>query len=184
MAKTRTAPSFLIGIDAGFQGMGYAVFSPHTKKFLEAGSFRTKKTAKKRKLRVADDDVDRCQFLVRSLNELFDKCPPIAVFVELPNAGAKGARANRAMGLATAIIVTMLESRKIPVSYLIPSDVRKALCGKVSAAKEEAAQVVLDEYPNGPWPDVKAEREHAIDAAAALLASRNDPLYLMGIRRA
>lgn len=184
MAKTKIQPSFLIGIDAGFRGMGYAVFSPHTKKFLEVGSFRTQKAAKKLKLRVSSDDVDSCQFLVRSLNGLFDKCPPIAVFVELPNAGAKGARANRTMGLATAIIVSILESRKIPASYLIPSDVRKVLCGKRNAGKEAAAQVVLDAHPDVSWPTVDADREHALDAGAVLMASENDPLYLMGARRA
>jgi len=166
----------VMGIDCGLTGMGYAVAMDG--KLVISGALRTESSAKKRKLRVADDDLQRVQFLVRGLNELLTQYAPAAVFVEMPTAGAKGARANRGMGLSTGLLVAVLEMHAMPTSYLIPSDVRKILCGKASAGKDEAAEVAIKHY-GGPWPEVKAEREHAVDAAAVLLASVNDPLYRM-----
>ncbi|MFS8536089.1 MAG: hypothetical protein FWJ65_13120, partial [Limnochordales bacterium] len=98
----------VMGIDAGFQAMGVVIAQGRT--ILHAATCRTEPQARKRGVRVADDDAERCQQLARFLLNVIREWRPQGAVVELPHGGAQGARANRSMGMATGVVAAVLEA--------------------------------------------------------------------------
>lgn len=179
----------LLGIDAGFQAMGTVIVElddvgnggPSFRQILHAESFRTKPSSKKRGIRVADDDAERCQELARFLIDTIRSHQPAGAVVELPSGGAQGARANRAMGMATGIVVAVLEVAELPVEWVTPGDVKKAATGRADGSKEAVQDAVRETFDWGQgdknhWPRHKWAQEHVADAAAAVLAAEGGTL--------
>lgn len=116
--------------------------------------------------------------VVRNLHMMFD---PEAYFIEFPHAGAKGARAIRAMALASAYLMTalhMLYARNVVA--MLPSAVKKAITGDASADKD-----VVEVRVRKLWPDFSFEqaepkktiRHNLIDAAAVCCAATTTKEY-------
>lgn len=165
----------IMGIDAGFTGMGVVVAEGRTVVFARTG--RTEKNSDKRSIRVADDDTERCQHQVRFLLDVIATYKPLGLVVEMPSGGAQSARANRAMGMATAIVGAVAEVTGLPLEVVTPQMVKKAATGRNDGAKEAVEAKVRTEFDWGIWmPKTKAEREHVCDAAGTLLAARNGTL--------
>lgn len=173
----------LLGIDAGFAALGVVIIEDGT--VLHAEAARTARTTKKKRgLRVADDDADRCQQLARCLAWIIEEWRPAGAVVELPGGGARGARAHRAMGMATALVAAVLELSDLPAEWVTPAEGKKAAAGRMDASKEQVQHGVRRafQWPEGAaWP--ACEAEHIYDAAAAVLAARNGTLA-RALRRA
>lgn len=189
----------LLGIDAGFQAMGTVVVElgdagdgdPARRRILHAETCRTERTAKKRGIRVADDDAERCQELARFLFDVIRTYQPAGAIVELPSGGAQGARANRAMGMATGTVVAVLEIAKLPAEWVTPQMVKKAATGRMDGSKEAVQEAVREAFDwnrgvkgdkgrsgdvQSHWPKYKWAQEHVADAAAAVLAAEGGTL--------
>lgn len=189
----------LLGIDAGFQAMGTVIVElgdmgdgdTAFRQILFAETCRTKRTAKKRGIRVADDDAERCQKLARFLLDIICTHNPAGAVVELPSGGAKGARSNRAMGMATGVVVAVLEIAKLPAEWVTPQMVKKAATGRNDGSKEAVQEAVQEAFDWGRgvggdkgrggdvrshWPRHKWAQEHVADAAAAVLAAEGGTL--------
>lgn len=165
----------ILGIDAGFVAMGLVL--AEGRRILEARVLRTERGETKRAVRVADDDAERCQVLARGLWAALQEWRPAGAVVELPHAGAQGARANRSMGMATGIVVACLEVAKLPAEWVTPAHV-KAAAGSKGASKadvEEAVRAAFD-WCAAVVPKAASLREHVMDAAGALLAARQGTL--------
>lgn len=166
----------LLAIDAGFAAMGIVVAEgPHV---LYAETVRTERTAKRRRIRVADDDAERCMQLARRLLWVIRALGVAGAVVELPHGGAQGARAARAMGMATGAVAAVLESMSLPAEWMLPGEVKAAVAGRRDATKQDVAAAVkakLD-WSQVEVPQAQAEAEHIYDAAAALIAARDGPL--------
>jgi len=165
----------VMGIDAGFQAMGVVIAQGRT--ILHAATCRTERQTKKRGVRVADDDAERCQTLARFLLDMVQTYRPAGAVVELPHGGAQGARANRSMGMATGVVAAVLEATGIPAEWVTPSDVKKAATGRRDGSKEAVAQAVRRAFTwQAAPPSTKTEAEHVFDAAGALLAAEHGML--------
>ena len=169
----------ILGIDAGFTHMGVVVVDWPAKRIVYKDTMQTKKSAGKRGLRVADDDAERCQYLVRALLAVLRDWQPAGAVVELPSGGSQSARAHRAMGMSTAIVAAVLEMGGIPTEWVTPMAVKKETTGHVHASKQDVQSAVSTLFT---WPDVRTPAtvfEHQADAAAAVWAARHGVLVRM-----
>lgn len=171
---------YVIGIDAGFTHTGISVFkviNGHTK-FHKCLTVKTEKTEKKKQVRVADDDAERIMKLILEMDKFLAECVEgdnkVYCVVELPSAGAQGARALRAMALITGAIVTYVTVKNIPTEYVTPNDVKIAVTGKKTASKDEIMDTMrwmLRSY-SGQLPKTKEAFEHIADSVGAILHVR------------
>jgi len=172
---------YILGIDPGFGAMGLAVVDvrPDWWEVRYHQAVRTKRSARKRGVRVADDDAERARQLASALDEIIRTHRPMGAVVELPSGGARGARANRAMGIATGVVVAVLQLHGLPVEWVTPEDV-KSVTGGRHASKEAVQEAVrqLLSWTCG-WPEEPWAQEHIADAAAAVLSAQDGMLVRM-----
>lgn len=161
----------IAGIDVGLVATGIVLVDCAAKPpaIVRYATLRTERQAGKRGLRVADDDARRASELALWLREqLVGVAGAVA---ELPTGAAQGARANRAMGLSTGIVVATLALAGLPAEWVTPGDGKRAATGRRDASKEQVQASVLERFR---WPALGRyawEREHVADAAAAVLAA-------------
>lgn len=171
----------IVGIDLSFRNTGLVVARPvHTAlgyEIIDLCNVRTHKADKKKALFVAQDDVTECQKLYEGVSQAIASWNPTAAVVELPTAGAKGARANRCMGMATGMVAALAASTGLPFIWVQPDDSKIEMCGKRTASKEEMIRQAKKNWPKAPWPTSDAQAEHVADAAAALLVARRSDVY-------
>lgn len=171
----------VLGVDLAFRNTGLVLAKPcladpgYT--IVATHCITTEKADKKKQIFAAIDDVRCIQEVVRELQQFIGAENISVIFAECPNAGAKGARANRAMGIATAILATYVEMEKISTLWVLPDDIKKKLCGKRNASKEEIQSVVMKVWPDAAWPKAKGKLEHVADAAGALIVGRDSDIY-------
>ena len=183
--------SLILGVDVGFVATGLALVDVRASTIVAVAVVRTERQAKKRGIRVADDDAERCCILRRGIWDFLrghrdtvyserglGADPPheriSGIVAELPHAGAKSARAIRSMALATGACVATFDELGLPVEYVTPRDV-KLITGSAKAEKADVARAVdrrltfatLAELE--PFP--RSLHEHVYDAAAAVLAA-------------
>jgi len=167
----------VLGVDVGFVATGLAVveLAPVGERdlVLAVETVRTVASGKKRGLRVADSDAERCQEVARAVLRVARQWDVSGLIVELPNAGAQGARPNRAMGMATGVIAACVEALVLPVEWVTPFDVKKVATGRRSGTKEQVQEAVtrLLEWAPGTISRVASRREHEADAAGAVRAA-------------
>lgn len=170
----------IIAIDAGFTSCGWAVLEPGPVRPIALGCIRTEKSNRKGAVRVADDDIRRCQEVARVLSRTIRTHRVGGVIAELPSAGAKGARAITCMARAGAIVAVVAELWRLPTEWVTPGEI-KLLTGSKAASKDEVEAVVLKRWPamSAKLPRAKCEREHVADALAAFLAAEHGSLVRM-----
>ena len=171
----------VLGIDAGFTATGLTAIelgaSGQLSQVIASKCVRTQPTKDKRAVRVADDDAERCMFLARAIQAFLQGWDPRAVVVELPGGGAQGARAIRAMALATGVVSAVLANNGYPVEWVTPQAVKKAATGRRDGSKEDVQQAVIARFDWGEQlPKTAAEREHVCDAAGAVMAAEHGAL--------
>lgn len=180
--KTFTA----VGMDVGFRKTGLAFFqvSAAGDELVDAVTVCTGDD-------VADSvlagDVLSCLTWCERVDGFMAKHSPVLLFAEVPHGGAQGARANRCMGMATALAAAYLHSRLIQFEIYSPHDVEKALGvvlpvgegrklskgDRTAWKKSRLAKKVSEAWPGfKAWPSTKRLREDATDAAAAYLCGR------------
>lgn len=175
--------NYVWGIDAGFNNSGVVVAKPvktGIETLVHAVVIRTKSLrSKKNKMTVMLDDVQRLQTLARGLGELYEQYPPAFIAIEMPHAGAQGARANRCMAMATGVFVTWLAVYGKSYKFLQPSACKKAVLGIGRARKDETKEAVATKIELSfrgrvrfDWKDFGVRAEHLFDATAALVAGR------------
>lgn len=173
------ADAFL-GADSGLQATGLVVVEvDHDKlRVIAMRCIQTEPHHRKHNIYQIDDDTRRCVEIARGVRELYRSNPFRGAVVELPAGGARGSRANRAMGLAHGVIVGALQGLDVPVECVMPEDVKVFAGGKRHATKEQVQRGVLKALD---WSEVESNYgfkrpanrwEHIADAAGALLARR------------
>ena len=176
----------LLGLDPGLATMGWTVieFTPTGDKFVEAGVLRTEKSDKKRVVLASDDNLRRAREAADKLYYLFQTyqfsaiCAESMSFPRSSSAAAKVAMVWGALAMLTAV-------HPISVVQASPQEVKKHLCGKRDASKEEVEAEVKKRYPTmeAALADVpKSFREHPYDAAAVLLTAMDKSELIRAIR--
>jgi crossover junction endodeoxyribonuclease RuvC len=170
----------VLGIDPSFCATGLAAIglSPTGERILETGVIRTAPQHKKRHILVGDDDARRVTEIAQGIDAWIRKYAPVAIVVEAP-AGSKHARAARALALSVGTVITTAVLRGIPLVQVQPLDVKRAVCGRKNAAKEEMIAAVEQRFPEVKWPSPASVVEHAADAIGAVLAGEDSPVIQM-----
>lgn len=163
----------LLALDVGFAKMGWCIFIGGEP--IEWGIIKTAKT-KKKMVRVADDNASRAAYVAKELAEILDTFEVEGVVAEIPHGGAQSAKAMAFMASATALVSAVLSILDVPVEYVTPSEVKKAICGKLSASKDEMMEGVRNRYSHISFPTTKAQFEDVADAIGAYIAARDGNL--------
>jgi Holliday junction resolvasome RuvABC endonuclease subunit len=178
ISEKKLAVPGVLCIDAGFANCGWVVIQNH--KVTAGGVIVTKKTEKKHKMRVADDDVRRCQETFKELYRIYLE-PQYGIkymLVELPSSGGKSSRAVSSMARAQAVVACLSQVTNLPTEWVTPRDLKLAVCNSQSASKEDIEAAVMKWHPEmAPiMPKAKSRREHVTDAVGAFVASENTQL--------
>ena len=177
----------ILALDVAFSNTGWAIleYSDNEWKCLDAYVITTKPEHKKKKLRVADDDVRRSTELFATLSAIMVQANIKGVVAELPTGGAQGARPNRAMGMATSVAACLVEQFKVPAEYINPNDSKKTVTGNKNASKKQVQDAIIKKYPTctksfklkrGSQTEYENKFEHAADALAAFECAKEGVL--------
>lgn len=178
----------LIGIDSGLAAFGVAVadVSDAGLRFGHVEVWTTRPTAKKRRIRKADETAERIRTLAGCLHQLVVQMKPIALCVEavaLPFGRSRPSVVS-ALGRARGIVDTLAEVHRLPVLEWTPQEVKRVITGTEDASKDAVRVGLEAKYVElaAQWPVQKTLVEHAADAAAVIHASRNADVVLAALR--
>lgn len=160
-----------LGIDPGLASFGVALVSVEADgiELKNAEVIRTEKSPKKRTVLQADDLVRRLREIANVLEDWF---PPVDVVCAESMSWPRNASAAAKMASTWGLIVAIADGR--PLIQASPQRIKRVLTGSASASKGAVAEAVRTRFHN--VDDILAhvpasKREHAYDAAAAVLAS-------------
>ncbi len=171
-----------ITIDPGFSACGYGIIQREqgVDTVRELGVFRTKKSPKKMRVLQNEDNFSRAREIGEGLYDLFHVYDIDVITFEafsLPQKGSKPVIVK--MTLPYGLLAMLSVVYDVPVVMCTPQHVKKIVCGRVSASKEQVREVMIERYKE----DAAIERfrseypaslhEHAFDALAVYVASES-----------
>lgn len=166
----------ILAVDAGVANIGYAVMENELQEDwrpLEIGLIRTEADPRKKRIRAADDDMQRVAAATRELSQVIGNFNIKRMCAELPPGGAKSAAALKFLCYAGAILAATAEHFNLFVEYYSPGEVRKCITGKWTASKEPQTEAMIKMYPQlMELFTTKQEREHPADALAVFETAR------------
>jgi Holliday junction resolvasome RuvABC endonuclease subunit len=168
----------IISLDVAFRRLGYIVFDLALKPIV-CGVIETKPSAKKQKVRVADDNARRSAAIAAELESLIKTHSVKLILAELPSGGAKSSRAIVQMGMASTVVAVVSELLKIPAVWCTPSEAKEALVGHRKASKDEMISRARLEVKGVTLPTSNAYCEHIADAYGVMKALRHDNMVRM-----
>ena len=167
----------ILGYDPGLAAAGAVVYDPDFGKFVASYPLKTKKDSGPKKVYSSDDFVRRCREQAAGLWQIVHCFDATAICSEAASwprhfAGIK----SIAAGVAVTVAIAECHGH-IPVYTMQPQAIKKAICGKVSATKDEVQAVLEKRYPeliDMITGDAKV-RSDQWDAAAAVVAALEIP---------
>ena len=186
---------YVLGIDPGFANVGYAVVSlaatyDHV---LAMGLIRTEKAAKKTKTRASEDNLVRAKEIAAELASIIDKYK-ISVICAETMSYPRNAAAAAKMAMCWGVIATLAHRYNLPVTQASPQEIKKSLCGRKDASKEDVQDAIHKLFPvtdnrvtNCVRPSILqavplSMREHPFDALAAVVACKESEVLLLARR--
>lgn len=169
----------ILGIDPGFRHSGGVEFNPNTNK-VEAYWAVHSPNKNNEELSVSRGDFMDALAMVRGIKlRVCDASGCLverikSVVVELPHGGAKSSRAARSMGIITGILAGLADTWNKPFFTYRPAEVKKYMTGKGNASKNKVEEAVIESVGEDWMPSKKKDREHIVDATAAVLAALKD----------
>lgn len=141
----------LIGIDVGFANTGVVIMNAPDLIIETVKVITTEKDENKRSMRVADQRIQRIQYIIREISSLLIeetlvKGHNVFVAVEAPHGGAQSGNAMRDMAAALSIIVTILYMMDLPTDFLSPSEVKLIATGKKTGSKDEIIKAMCKRF--------------------------------------
>jgi len=178
----------VLGIDSGFASAGYAIVGldrdslhVHT-----LGVVRTAASAKKLKVKAADDNMRRGREITSQYHPFLTP-RVIAICMESPSL-PRNASTSFKMGIFYGIVAALVEIYDVPVVQVSPQALKKGVCGKSTASKEEIARA-LDLRFSRSFTDELVQRgipagmhEHAYDALGTIVASEDSEVLRLARR--
>jgi Holliday junction resolvasome RuvABC endonuclease subunit len=168
----------LLGIDAGFAELGWAVLRDG---ILEAtGRIRTAKGNRKRGLHSGSDDARRIDEVRRALLVVLDTWAPDAVGYELPS-GSQRARQAQSLGFAHAIVRCIVRDwdDTMPLLEVTVLDARRSVCGSAKPTEATTHDIL-----RGRWGGLAGRSPHELDAVAVAVCASGSDVVRMLARRA
>jgi len=173
----------ILGIDPGIAGTGLAVLGLGRRlTVVELASVRTLPTARKAKLRQADDDATRLRVILAALDDILDRHRPVVLAYEAP-LGSKGVRAAKSLAYVIGGVVAVAAQRNIPALAVFPAEAKLVATGSKTASKAEVEAGLRKRFAlDGVAPVAKVDREHAFDALAVALVARESEVVVAMLR--
>ncbi len=173
----------LIGIDAGFASIGYAILdldslSPNSETVVDLGVIRTELSDKKRKVLATEDNFRRAREIFQELELLYQQTQPRVLCVESMS-WPRNAASSAKVGIGWGCIVSFAHVHGLAVTQASPQEIKKRVCGKKDASKEEIQAQLIKRYPSIEGllaKTISTQREHACDALAAIVTGFNSEI--------
>ena len=166
-----------MGVDPGFASMGLAVLDGTS--LVACDVVKTaKERAPRAQLRVSVDDARRMGELCAAIESMVEDSGAGAVAVEVftvvPGKMAGGAVKT---AMAYGALYALARARGLLWLPLVPTDLKRALCGRASASKGEVQHAVEARIAGATEALArlaKGKREHAADAMASALVGADE----------
>jgi Holliday junction resolvasome RuvABC endonuclease subunit len=178
---------YILGCDPGFASFGYCIMQllPDTERIISVNVIRTKKSNKKQKVLVADDNFRRARAIAAVLREVVVGFQPKAIAAEAFSPPRNASNAAK-VALSWGILADIVEDFQLPMVQASPQRIKKQLTDKTSATKEEVQEVLQSRYPGqfDPFTNStpRGQWEHGFDAAASVVAGLNEDVLRMARR--
>jgi len=179
-------PFRLLAIDPGFAALGIALVTVEQRVagkltfHVEAAKLiETTKDDRKSTVLAADDNVIRLLALHGKLAAFYEEAfaptnphrhLPLRALCAEGQSWPRSASVAAKVGMAWGVLASFAASYALPVFQLSPQKVKKQLCGKLSASKEEVAAEVHRRTGFAALDVPASKREHLFDAVAVALA--------------
>lgn len=162
----------IVAVDPGFKSVGVVITDEDTMVPEVLKVLHTVKASKKaiKKIRVADDDCRRLKELQDAFCALLPDDLKYVLAIETFSSFKGGYKA--ALGYAMAI--TIANSHRRPVFPFVPQDIKREMCGKMSASKQEVQDKVFGIFGINEKDFNKGDREHIADALALTLLVKKE----------
>jgi len=165
-----------LGFDPGWAHFGYAiadVLLDETTRLevvpIELGTWSTKPSAKKQRIRQANDDRRRGMELADAIFKLIARRNPSMLCAESP-VGSRMARQAGVLGRANGIVDAVAATYELPLLEATPVDLKKAVAGNGKAGKEHVESALRRRYMTGRELFGDTVPDHAWDALGAIVA--------------
>lgn len=196
MQRVSLQTPIVLGLDPGFANLGWALATWEDEKLrvLNLGAIHTKKANKKQHILECEDNFARAQELAQEIRRFFDNYRVVAVCAEAMSFPRQASVAAK-MAMAWGVIADICHTTGTPMVQPTPQRVKKALCGRNSASKEEVQAAVIERFPWHRRVGGKTlaeiieelsekDREHAVDAVATIAASEDSEVLKLARRMA
>ena len=167
---TGVAPVILC-LDPAFRHLGVTVISllMASEEVVHASVVCTEKQNKKAKVLAADDNHRCSQELAGHLMAVIKQWKPVLICAESMQ-GSQNSHAALLQGMSWGVVSAVTRVLNIPVLQTTPQTVKKVLCGRKDASKDDIEAAVCKLFPSMVPLAAKIQpaslREHAYDAAA------------------
>jgi len=173
----------LIGVDPGLAACGIAIvdLAGAAPRVLRLYVVRTAPSAKKRRLRSADDLGDRLRAIATVLHARLQEHPDLVAFcVESKAIPSAVSALGRVRGLLDAFAV----ERGLPIIEETAQTLKLLTAGRRDASKADVQAALEQRFPEvrGLWPSPKTLQEHAADALAAVVAGLESDVVRAALR--
>lgn len=177
-----SASARILGVDPGFANLGYSVcqIDRSGKLTLQAlGVIRTTKSSKKTRTLASEDNIRRAREIAHDLMEIVGRWQPKVICAEAMSFPRNSGAAAK-VAMAWGIVAAILAKEALPLVQPSPQAVKKAVCGKASASKEEVQRAMerAHRLPRFLSGIPKGLHEHPIDSLAVIHASLESDVIL------
>lgn len=172
----------VLGVDPGFASFGLCVVQllPDSERILHVDVIRTQKSNKKQNVKAADDNFRRGKAISALLHSVVDERKPLAIAAESAS-WPRNASASAKLAMSWGILIDICQVYSLPMVQATPQELKKAVCDKKTATKEEIRHALEERYPGqfNPFktefpprnpPKPHGQWEHGFDAAGAVVA--------------
>lgn len=167
----------IIGFDVGLAHCGIACVevsaTPTGFNFalVSADVIVTEKRGSKVAMSTTADNVARMRELGDGLHDAMIPMLQSKLAVSESQSWPRNAGSSAKIGMAWGVVTTLLHTRHIPLYDVSPQAIKLAVCGNKSASKDDVISTVTAIVGLMPAKIKKADREHACDAVAAVMAA-------------
>jgi crossover junction endodeoxyribonuclease RuvC len=179
----------VLGVDPGLANFGWTVvkFEGSTETLIDMGVVRTEKSDKKKGVLASDENFDRTREIAKVVIDLCEQYQVAAICAEAMSYPRSSSAAAK-MAMTWGILATISQIRTIPFTQASPQQIKKFLCGKKDASKEEVEAVVLKRWPNAAEildakKIARSYREHAYDSAATIIGATEHSEVIRVVRQ-
>jgi len=182
----------IVGVDPGFANVGFSILELYPEGGMDLVDTRLVTTEPNNKQ--ADDDQIRLIHIEDEFRSFIDGRDIDILAIEAPTAGLMPGRGRnggwgvnpitvRTSALVWGAIHGICRDRGIYCVKIGLGDIKKVLCGKKTASKQDVIDVVKEKFPAyDRWPTTK-KVEHVADAVGIALVAQNNPVVTVMMRR-